>query len=102
MAVNNLILKQDSNFILKYKQFEGRLKIITPFFHLLPLSLKNNSMKVSKFIERSTLLIIFSVGLFGLSSCLDEIDFASSGTIDEAIAIQGKVVKANPSYIGND
>ncbi|MFK7983528.1 MAG: DUF4249 family protein [Saprospiraceae bacterium] len=56
-------------------------------------------MKVSKFIERFTLLIIFSIGLFGLSSCLDEIDFASAGTIDEAIAIQGKVVKANPSYI---
>lgn len=56
-------------------------------------------MKVSKFIERFALLIIFTVGLFGLSSCLDEIDFASAGTINEAIAIQGKVVKANPSYI---
>lgn len=56
-------------------------------------------MKVSKFIERFTLLIVFSVGLFGLSSCLDEIDFVSESTINEAIAIQGKVVKANPSYI---
>lgn len=60
---------------------------------------KINSMKVSKFIERFTLITIFAVGLIGFSSCLDEIDFASAETIDEAIAIQGKVVKANPSYI---
>jgi len=56
-------------------------------------------MKVSKFIERFALLFLFLVGLFGLSSCLDEIDFANAETIDEAIAIQGRVVKADPSYI---
>ena len=56
-------------------------------------------MKVSKFIERFTLITLFSVGLICFSSCLDEIDFSSAETIDEAIAIQGKVVKANPSYI---
>lgn len=56
-------------------------------------------MKVSKFIERYALIAIMAIGLIGISSCLDEIDFASAETIDEAIAIQGKVVKANPSYI---
>ena len=56
-------------------------------------------MKVSRFIERYSLIAILAIGLIGISSCLDEIDFASAETIDEAIAIQGKVVKANPSYI---
>ena len=56
-------------------------------------------MKISKFTERFAFMAILSVGLLVISSCLDEIDFASADTIDEAIAIQGKVVKADPSYI---
>ena len=56
-------------------------------------------MKLSKFIEQFTLITVLFVGLFWLSGCLDEIDFASADTIDSAIAIQGKVVKADPSYI---
>ena len=56
-------------------------------------------MKLSKFIERFTLIFVLFIGLFWLSGCLDEIDFSSAETIDSAIAIQGKVVKADPSYI---
>ena len=59
---------------------------------------KFNSMKLSTFIKCTTFLL-FTSGIIGLSSCLDEIDFASADTIDDAIAIQGRVVKADPSYI---
>jgi len=45
-------------------------------------------------------LIVFAgIGLILLSGCLDEIDFANASSIDDSIAIQGRIVKANPSFI---
>lgn len=43
--------------------------------------------------------ITFIGGLVFLSGCLDEIDFATADAIDESIAIQGRVVKSDPSFI---
>ena len=37
--------------------------------------------------------------LFVWNGCLDEIDFARADAIDEAIAIQGKIVKGSPSFV---
>ena len=43
--------------------------------------------------------IAFLGGLVFLSGCLDEIDFAKADAIDSSIAIQGKIVKSNPSFV---
>ncbi len=56
-------------------------------------------MKISNFIARFAFVTIFAFGIIGFSSCLDEIDFSGADTINEAIAIQGRVVKADPSFI---
>ncbi len=56
-------------------------------------------MKFTKYIERFGLVAFLAFGLVVVSGCLDEIDFASAGQIDDSIAIQGKIVKANPSFV---
>lgn len=43
--------------------------------------------------------VVFIGGFIFLSGCLDEIDFVSADTIDESIAIQGKIVIGDPSFV---
>lgn len=56
-------------------------------------------MKFTKNIERLSLIAFLALGLIVSAGCLDEIDFAKAGKIDDSIAIQGKIVKANPSFV---
>lgn len=56
-------------------------------------------MKFTKSIERFSLIAFLALGLFAVSGCLDEIDFAKADKIDDSIAIQGKIVKGSPSFV---
>ena len=56
-------------------------------------------MKSSNILSRFLIATFVIGGLVFLSGCLDEIEFASADTIDESIAIQGKIVKGEPSFV---
>jgi len=56
-------------------------------------------MKLSNIFGQFFMLFAFLGGFVFLSGCLDEIDFAKADAIDESIAIQGKIVKSEPSFI---
>lgn len=56
-------------------------------------------MKLSKILGQFFMAITMVGGLLFLSGCLDEIDFAKADAIDTSIAIQGKIVKSDPSFV---
>jgi hypothetical protein len=56
-------------------------------------------MKLSKLFLKTVSSLVIAVGLIGLAGCLDEIEFDSSSSIDDGIAIQGKLVLGSPSFV---
>lgn len=50
-------------------------------------------------MKRIVGIFILAIGIFGLSSCLEEISFTQPEAIDDGIAIQGKLVKGDPSIV---
>lgn len=53
-------------------------------------------MKLSRFIVQFSICTLF---LLLLAGCLDEIDSVITETVDQGVAIQGRIVKGNPSFV---
>ena len=56
-------------------------------------------MTLSKMIKRISGITVIAIGLFWMSGCLDEIDFVRPDAVENGIAIQGKLVKGDPSFV---